>query len=131
MNSDKGYIHEMADDSIRKINVIVSESKRFLDALGEIAVAGDQANAVYLRGIARAAIDGASTTADDYNRGKEFLESQGVKWVSPNDPGDENDRVCKHNVPRNVQCPICAGSEDRWHDTNAQVVAYDKSMEEE
>jgi len=114
MNSDKGYIQEMADDSIRKINVIVSESKRFLDALGEIAIAGDQANAIYLIGIARAAIDGASTTADDYNRGKEFLESQGVKWVSPSDPGDEND-----------------SSANRWHDTNAQITAYDKSMEEE
>ena len=121
MNSDEGYIQEMADDSIRKINVIVAESKRYLDALGEIAVAGDQANSIYLRGIARAAIDGASTTADQFN----------PKWVSPHDPGDENDRVCKHNVPRNVQCPICAGSEDRWHDTNAQIVAYDKSMEEE
>jgi len=114
MNSDEGYIQEMADDSIRKINVIVAESKRYLDALGEIAVAGDQSNAIYLRGIARAAIDGASTTADDYNRGKEFLKSQGVKWVSPSDPGDEND-----------------SSANRWHDTNAQITAYDKSMEEE
>ena len=107
-------IQEMVDHIISDTNYIASESKRYLDALGEIAVAGDQANAIYLIGIARAAIDGASTTADDYNRGKEFLESQGVKWVSPSDPGDEND-----------------SSANRWHDTNAQITAYDKSMEEE
>jgi len=114
MISSKGYLQDIADDSIRKVQELVAESKRYLDAIGEIATCGDQANAVYLRGIARAAIDGASTTADDYNRGKEFLESQGVKWVSPSDPGDEND-----------------SSANRWHDTNAQITAYDKSMEEE
>ena len=99
-------IQEMVDHIISDTNHIAAESKRYLDALGEIAVAGDQANAIYLIGIARAAIDGASTTADDYNKG--------IKWVSPHDPGDEND-----------------SSENRYHDTNAQIVAYDKSMEEE
>ena len=97
-------IQEMVDHIISDTNYIASESKRYLDALGEIAVAGDQANAIYLIGIARAAIDGASTTADQFN----------TRWVSPNDPGDEND-----------------SSENRYHDTNAQIVAYDKSMEEE
>ena len=123
MNSDKGYIQEMADDSIRKINVIVSESKRFLDALGEIAIAGDQANAIYLIGIARAAIDGASTTADQFN----------TRWVSPHDPGDENDsnKVYISDVNKEIANEWNDSSENRYHDTNAQIVAYDKSMEEE
>ena len=107
MNSDEGYIQEMADDSIRKINVIVAESKRYLDALGEIAVAGDQANAIYLIGIARAAIDGASTTADD------------------------NNKVYISDINKEIADEWNDSSENKWHDTNAQVIAYDKSMEEE
>jgi len=126
MISDKGYLQDIADDSITKIQELVAESKRYLDALGEIATCGDQANAVYLRGVARVAIDGASTTADEFNKVEDvrdpFKDSplgagfahKDVKWVSPNDPGDEND-----------------SSANRWHDTNAQIVAYDKSMEEE
>jgi len=126
-------IQEMVDHIISDTNYIASESKRYLDALGEIAVAGDQANAIYLIGIARAAIDGASTTADDYNRGKEFLESQGVKWVSPNDPGDENDsnKVYISDVNKEIANEWNDSSANRWHDTNAQITAYDKSMEEE
>jgi|TARA_Y100000034_G_scaffold19135_1_gene21414 hypothetical protein len=103
MTSSKGYLQDIADDSIRKVQELVAESKRYLDALGEIATCGDQANAVYLRGIARAAIDGASTTADEHNC-----------MIRYRDPGDEND-----------------SSANRWHDTNAQITAYDKSMEEE
>jgi hypothetical protein len=147
---------EQIQDKLEKIDGHVrwlsERLDRYFHALGEIASCGDQANAVYLRGVARAALDGEPTTADEYNNkemledmdnypsnyninvpvvGKDVTTPDNVKWVSPHDPGDENDHVCKHNVPRNVQCPICAGSEDRWHDTNAQVVAYDKSMEEE
>mgnify|MGYP003135775997 CR=1 FL=1 len=118
-------MNEEIQDKLEKIDNHVrwlsERLDRYFHALGEISSCGDQANAVYLRGVALAALDGEPTTADEFN----------PKWVSPHDPGDENDHVCKHNVPKNVQCPICAGSEDRWHDTNAQVVAYDKSMEEE
>ena len=111
MINDREYLQDIADDSIRKVHELVAQSKRYLDALGEIASCGDQANAIYLIGVARAAIDGASTTADKYNNKERY--------------------VCIHNVPKNVECPMCNTSEDRWHDTNAQVVAYDKSMEEE
>ena len=126
-------IQEMVDHIISDTNYIASESKRYLDALGEIAVAGDQANAIYLIGIARAAIDGASTTADDYNKGKELLKSQGIKWVSPHDPGDENDskKVYISDVNKEIANEWNDSSANRYHDTNAQIVAYDKSMEEE
>ena len=118
-------IQEMVDHIISDTNYIASESKRYLDALGEIAVAGDQANAIYLIGIARAAIDGASTTADDYNKG--------IKWVSPHDPGDENDsnKVYISDINKEIADEWNDSSENKWHDTNAQVIAYDKSMEEE
>ena len=126
-------IQEMVDHIISDTNHIAAESKRYLDALGEIAVAGDQANAIYLIGIARAAIDGASTTADDYNKGKELLKSQGIKWVSPHDPGDENDsnKVYISDINKEIADEWNDSSENKWHDTNAQVIAYDKSMEEE
>jgi len=120
---------EKIDNNVRWLS---DRMDRYFHALGEISSCGDQANAVYLKGVAQAALDGEPTTADEFN------------WVSPNDPGDENDtmledeklvhereHICKHNVPKNVECPMCNTSEDRWHDTNAQVVAYDKSMEEE
>ena len=92
---------EQIDSNVRWLS---ERLDRYFHALGEISSCGDQANAVYLRGVAIAALDGEPTTADEFN----------TKWVSPHDPGDEND-----------------SSENRWHDTNAQVVAYDKSMEEE
>jgi len=124
---------EKIDNNVRWLS---DRMNRYFHALGEIASCGDQANAVYLREVAQAALDGEPTTADEFNNS--------VTWVSPNDPGDENDtmledeklvhereHICKHNVPKNVECPMCNTSEDRWHDTNAQVVAYDKSMEEE
>ena len=124
---------EKIDNNVRWLS---DRMDRYFHALGEIASCGDQANAVYLREVAQAALDGEPTTADEFNNS--------VTWVSPNDPGDENDtiledeklvhereHICKHNVPKNVECPMCNTSEDRWHDTNAQVVAYDKSMEEE
>ena len=116
-------IQEMVDHIISDTNYIASESKRYLDALGEIAVAGDQANAIYLIGIARAAIDGASTTADQFN----------TRWVSPHDPGDENDsnKVYISDVNKEIANEWNDSSENRYHDTNAQIVAYDKSMEEE
>tara|TARA_Y100000590_G_scaffold423851_1_gene530122 strand:- start:53 stop:454 length:402 start_codon:yes stop_codon:yes gene_type:complete len=124
---------EKIDNNVRWLS---DRMDRYFHALGEIASCGDQANAVYLRGVAQAALDGEPTTADEFNNS--------VTWVSPNDPGDENDtmlkdeklvhereHICKHNVPKNVECPMCNTSEDRWHDTNAQILAYDKSMEEE
>tara|TARA_R100000656_G_scaffold11363_1_gene12098 strand:- start:918 stop:1232 length:315 start_codon:yes stop_codon:yes gene_type:complete len=100
-------IQEMVDHIISDTNHIAAESKRYLDALGEIAVAGDQANAIYLIGIARAAIDGASTTADD------------------------NNKVYISDINKEIADEWNDSSENKWHDTNAQVIAYDKSMEEE
>ena len=41
--------------------------QRYRDALGEIANCGDQANSIYLRGVAQAALDGEPTTADKHN----------------------------------------------------------------
>lgn len=140
---------EKIDNNVRWLS---DRMDRYFHALGEIASCGDQANAVYLRGVAQAALDGEPTTADEFNNS--------VTWVSPNDPGDEEmtlsedwdvhdpgdendtmlkdeklvherEHICKHNVPKNVECPMCNTSEDRWHDTNAQILAYDKSMEEE
>ena len=92
---------EQIDSHVRWLS---DRMDRYFHALNEISMCNDQTNAAYLRGVAIAALDGEPTTADEFN----------TKWVSPNDPGDEND-----------------SSENRWHDTNAQVVAYDKSMEEE
>ena len=154
---------EKIDNNVRWLS---DRMDRYFHALGEIASCGDQANAVYLRGVAQSALDGEPTTADEFNKDNisTSLPVQKVKWVSPHDPGDENDtmledeklvhereHVCKHNVPRNVECPmcstsennckhgvgrsevctICEDSENKYHDTNAQIIAYDKSMEEE
>tara|TARA_R100000656_G_scaffold33703_2_gene29023 strand:- start:1441 stop:1839 length:399 start_codon:yes stop_codon:yes gene_type:complete len=130
---------EQIQDKLEKIDGHVrwlsERLDRYFHALGEIASCGDQANSVYLRGVARAALDGEPTTADEYNNkemledmdnypsnyninvpvvGKDVTTPDNVKWVSPHDPGDEND-----------------SSENRYHDTNAQIIAYDKSMEEE
>ena len=117
---------EQIDSHVRWLS---ERMDRYFHALGEIASCGDQANAVYLRGVARAAIDGEPTTADEFNDmdnypsnyninvpvvGKDATTPDNVKWVSPHDPGDEND-----------------SSANRYHDTNAQIVAYDKSMTDE
>jgi|TARA_Y100000310_G_scaffold286509_1_gene310742 hypothetical protein len=75
--------------------------------------------------------------------GKETTTPDNVKWVSPHDPGDENtmkkdekseyerEHNCKHGVGRAEVCTICEDSENKYHDTNAQIVAYDKSMTDE
>ena len=46
--------------------------QRYRDALGEIANCGDQANAVYLREVARTALDGEPTTADEFNKVQDY-----------------------------------------------------------
>ena len=96
---------------------------RYFHALNEISICGDQANAVYLRGVAIAALDGEPTTADKFN----------MKWVSPHDPGDENDsnKVYISNINKEIADEWNDSSENRYHDTNAQIVAYDKGMTDE
>ena len=111
---------EQIDSHVRWLS---DRMDRYFHALGEISSCGDQANAVYLRGVARAALDGEPTTADEHNE----------NFISCRDPGDENDsnKVYISDINKEIADEWNDSSENRWHDTNAQVVAYDKSMEEE
>tara|TARA_R100000700_G_C3144815_1_gene125471 strand:+ start:179 stop:415 length:237 start_codon:yes stop_codon:yes gene_type:complete len=59
----------------------------FYLALEQIANAKDIKDPEILRSIARNALEREPTTADPYNTGDDIE----YKWVSPNDPGDEND----------------------------------------
>tara|TARA_B100001123_G_C14854039_1_gene845251 strand:+ start:122 stop:403 length:282 start_codon:yes stop_codon:yes gene_type:complete len=58
--------------------------QRYRDALGEIANCGDQANAVYLRGVAQAALDGEPTTADEFNE----VQDHGPPYSMANPSGE-------------------------------------------
>ena len=95
---------EQIDSHVRWLS---DRMDRYFHALGEISSCGDQANAVYLRGVAIAALDGEPTTADDSNK------------------------VYISDINKEIADEWNDSSENKWHDTNAQVIAYDKSMEEE
>ena len=58
--------------------------QRYRDALGEIANCGDQANAVYLREIAKTALDGEPTTADEFNK----VQDHGPPYSMANTSGE-------------------------------------------
>ena len=58
-------------------------------ALCKIATAHDQANPIHLKQLAQAALDGEPTTADKYN--VNTGDDVEYNFISPNDPGDEND----------------------------------------
>tara|TARA_R100000742_G_C4268776_1_gene87178 strand:- start:318 stop:551 length:234 start_codon:yes stop_codon:yes gene_type:complete len=63
--------------------------ERYRNALEQIANAETIKDPDILRALARAALDGEPTTADEFNinTGDEIE----YKFVSPHDPGDEND----------------------------------------
>ena len=63
--------------------------ERYRNALEQIANAETIKDPDVLRALARAALDGEPTTADEFNinTGDEIE----YKFVSPHDPGDEND----------------------------------------
>ena len=63
--------------------------ERYRNALEQIANAETIKDPDVLRALARAALDGEPTTADKFNinTGDEIE----YKFVSPHDPGDEND----------------------------------------
>jgi len=58
--------------------------QRYRDALGEIANCGDQANAIYLREIAKTALDGEPTTADEFNK----VQNYGPPYSMANPSGE-------------------------------------------
>ena len=69
------------------IDLLKMKIERYEKALEEIANAGEQANPIYLTNLARTILDGEATTADQYNIGDDIE----YNFISPHDPGDEND----------------------------------------
>tara|TARA_R100001198_G_C5221571_1_gene203538 strand:+ start:907 stop:1149 length:243 start_codon:yes stop_codon:yes gene_type:complete len=63
--------------------------ERYRNALEQIANAKTIKDPDVLRGLARAALDGEPTTADKFN--VNVGDDVEYKWISPRDPGDEND----------------------------------------
>ena len=69
------------------MDINILKIKRYEKALKEISNAGSQANPIHLSRLARVVLDGEPTTADHVNEGDDIE----YKFVSPHDPGDEND----------------------------------------
>ena len=71
-------LHEIEESS----KALIKNVKQYKRALMKIADCHDQANPIHLKDIARKALINVAVRADEEIR---------MDWVSPSDPGDENE----------------------------------------